>query len=194
MILSLIVAYAEDETGKRVIGLDNGIPWHFPHDLARFKEHTNGCPIIMGRKTYESIGRTLPGRLNIIVSKQPYYSVRGAVAFADLEKAITHAAKKNPEIFIIGGQKLYEATIDRATRLYITSFKIEDVRGDTFFPDFNEQDFKVIHKEQAGVSGDLFRIMERRVVLDKSETPNSNRTVDTSIISTYNLASNRVGT
>ncbi len=73
MILSLIAAYAEDADGAKVIGKDNQLPWHFPHDLIRFKEHTQGCAVIMGRKTHESIGRVLPNRTNIVVTGQRDY-------------------------------------------------------------------------------------------------------------------------
>lgn len=195
MILSLIAAYAKDKAGRRVIGRDNGIPWNFPHDLARFKEHTRGCPIIMGRKTFESIGRVLPGRTNIILSGQPDYKVEGAYVFDSLEKAIEHAQSFHHEIFIIGGQRLYEETVGRATRLYLTSFKIEGIEGDTFFPDYDLASFKLIHKEKSGISGDLFRIMERKTfkVADASVPSVSNPAVDPSVITAYNLASNRIG-
>lgn len=195
MILSLIAAYALDEDGRRVIGLDNAIPWNFPHDWPRFKEHTRGCPIIMGRKTFESIGRVLPGRTNIILSGQADYKVEGAYVFDNLEKAIERAQSFHYEIFIIGGQSLYEETVGRATRLYLTSFEIEGVEGDTFFPDFDLDSFKLIHKERSGISGDLFRILERKTFKAASKpVPSiSNPAVDPSVISAYNLASNRIG-
>ncbi len=195
MILSLIAAYALDDAGRRVIGLDNAIPWNFPLDWVRFKEHTRGCPIIMGRKTFESIGRVLPGRTSIILSGQSDYKVDGAYVFDNLEKAIEHAQSFHYEIFIIGGQSLYEETVGRATRLYLTSFKIEGIEGDTFFPDYDLDSFKLIHKEQFGVSGDLFRIMERKTfkTASKSVPSTSNLAVDPSVISAYNLASNMIG-
>jgi dihydrofolate reductase len=163
MILSIIAAYAKDKDGARVIGRDNQMPWHFPHDLERFKEYTREHVIIMGRKTHESIGRVLPKRDNIIVTRQKDYAVEGAFVFADLEEAISFAAGRNSEIFIIGGQDLYEQTIDRADRLYLTSFKIEDVDGDTYFPDFNSNLFKMIYIERAQISGDCFRILDRKI-------------------------------
>lgn len=162
MILSLIAAYAKDRHGKRIIGKDNQIPWHFPHDLERFKEHTVGSAIIMGRKTHESIGRVLPKRDNIIVTHQEDYEVRGAFVFHDLTEAITFAAKRHSEVFIIGGQQLYEQTIQRADRLYLTSFQLDSVEGDTYFPEYPENMFKIIYTESAQISGDFFRILQRK--------------------------------
>ncbi|RLA59315.1 MAG: hypothetical protein DRQ89_14245 [Epsilonproteobacteria bacterium] len=191
MIISLIVAFAKDSEGRRVIGFNNDIPWHFPHDLDRFKEHTNGCPIIMGRKTFESIGRVLPGRTNIIISSQKDLEIPKAEVYNDLDEAIAFAGSINSEVFIIGGQRLYEATVNRATRLYLTSFDIEDIEGDTFFPDWEESKFKLIHKEQAGISGDLFRILERKAVTESVYTSNPANTtapaVDVSENIPYNL-------
>lgn len=161
MLLSIIAAYAKDKTGARVIGLNNELPWHFPHDLERFKECTLENAIIMGRKTFESIGRVLPRRDNIILTRQEGYKVPGATVFTDLEEALQFASTRNSEAFIIGGQGLYEQTLDRADRLYLTSFKIEDIQGDAFFPPFQLNKYKMIHMERAGVSGDCFRILER---------------------------------
>ncbi len=162
MIISLIAAFAEDDSGRRVIGLKNGIPWHFPHDLDRFQEYTRGCPVVMGRKTHESIGRVLPGRDNLIITTRKDYVCPGALVFHDLEKALTQGGIYSSEVFIIGGQQLYEATIERATRLYLTSFRIKGISGDTYFPDWDKGKFKVIHQESADISGDLFRILERK--------------------------------
>jgi dihydrofolate reductase len=162
MILSIIVAYAKDKYGKRIIGKNNRIPWHFPHDLERFKENTMGCAVIMGRKTHESIGRVLPGRDNIILTRQKDYVVPGAFVFHGLGKAIAFAAKRHSEVFIIGGQKLYEQTIRKADRLYLTSFKIDGIEGDAYFPEFETNLFKPIHVETTKVSGDCFRILQRK--------------------------------
>jgi len=175
MILSIIVAYAKDENGARVIGKNNEMPWHFPHDLERFKEHTTGCPVIMGRKTHESIGRVLPGRENIILTQDRTYHVPGVIIFHDLDQAIQYTSIRYSEAFVIGGQQLYEQTIDRADRLYLTSFKIPNVEGDTFFPEFASGEFKVIHIERAGISGDCFRILERKQIVPQ-ETPTPTET------------------
>ncbi len=175
MILSIIAAYAKDKDGVRVIGKNNQMPWHFPHDLERFKEHTVDHAVIMGRKTHESIGRLLPRRDNIIVTRQEDYVVPGAFVFNDLDQAIQFAGMRNSEVFIIGGQELYEQTIDRADRLYLTSFKLKDIEGDTFFPSYNSSRYKMIHKEKAGISGDCFRILERKTILQQ-ETPTPTET------------------
>ncbi len=163
MILSLIAAFAEDDKGRRVIGLKNGIPWNFPHDLERFKEYTRGCPVVMGRKTHESIGRILPGRDNIVVTAQRDFLCPGGSIFHDLESALDYSATLGSEVFVIGGQQLYEATIERASRLYLTSFRIKGISGDTYFPDWDKGKFKVIHQESTDISGDSFRILERKV-------------------------------
>lgn len=186
MILSLIAAYAKDDFGARVIGKDNKIPWHFPHDLERFKEYTSGCAVIMGRKTHESIGRVLPNRTNIVVTRQIAYSSKVApevFVFGNLEKAIKFAATKSSEVFVIGGQQLYEQTIDRADRLYLTSFQIKDIGGDTYFPDYTVDQYKCIHVEQGGVAGDCFQILERKAEKDiKEEREESCPALDPSLV------------
>lgn len=169
MILSLIAAYAKDDFGARVIGKDNKLPWHFPHDLERFKEYTSGCAVIMGRKTYESIGRPLPNRTNVVVTRQRDYHPqvpKEIHVFNDLLPAIEFASQQSAEVFIIGGQQLYEQTIDRADRLYLTSFQIKDIVGDAYFPDYNVHQYKCIHLEQGGVAGDCFQILERKAEKD----------------------------
>ena len=107
MILSMIVAYTKDEKGRLIIGKDGALPWNIPSDMVWFAECTRGHAIIMGRKTYESIGRPLPGRDNIVMSSDPDYQVPGATVFADLNSAILFAGVRNHEVFIIGGQTLY---------------------------------------------------------------------------------------
>jgi dihydrofolate reductase len=161
MLLSLIAAYAKDSAGARVIGLKNQLPWHFPHDLERFREYTLDCAIIMGRKTHESIGRVLPRRDNIILTRQENYRVKGASVFSDLEEALQFASTRNSEAFVIGGQELYEQTLARADRLYLTSFKIPGIEGDTYFPPFQSNQYKLIYIERKDISGDCFRILER---------------------------------
>ncbi len=171
MILSIIAAYAKNKDGARVIGKDNNMPWHFPHDLERFKEYTQNNAIIMGRKTHESIGRVLPGRDNIIITRQSDYTVPGAFVYTDLDNAIQFASVRHSEAFIIGGQQLYEQTLDRVDRLYLTSFKILDIEGDTYFPSYTPELYKVIHIEKAKISGDCFRILERKRNVVNADTP-----------------------
>jgi dihydrofolate reductase len=129
--LSVIVAMARN----RVIGAGNKIPWHLPAELKLFKTITMGHHIIMGRNTWESIGRLLPGRTSVVVTRQPGYRVEGAVMAASLEAAIT-ARRGDDEIFIIGGAQLYAAAMPLANRLYLT-IVAADVAGDAYMPEFD---------------------------------------------------------
>jgi len=129
-IVSIIVAMAKN----RVIGKENDMPWHLPADLKHFRAMTSGKPIIMGRKTYESIGRPLPKRHNIIVSRNSDYKVEGCDVVGSLEEAVTLAGDVE-ELFIIGGGFLYNQTINQADKLYLTFIDL-DVEGDTFFPKY----------------------------------------------------------
>jgi dihydrofolate reductase len=128
MRLSLIVAMAEN----RVIGKDNALPWRLPADLRRFRRLTTGYPVIMGRRSYESIGRPLPERTNIIVTRRPGYRVDGCLIAHTLEDALT-LAQGAQETFVIGGADIYGQTLERAQRIYLTLVHAE-VPGDTFFP------------------------------------------------------------
>ncbi len=128
--ISIIVAMAKN----RVIGKDNDMPWHLPADLQHFRKMTSGKPIIMGRKTYESIGRPLPKRHNIIVSRNGDYRVDGCDVVGSLDEAVKIAGDVD-ELFIIGGGFLYSQTIDQADRLYLTFIDLE-VDGDTLFPEY----------------------------------------------------------
>ena len=119
---------------NRVIGVNGTIPWHLPEELKRFKSLTMGHHIIMGRKTWESIGRLLPGRETVIVTRQPGYRVPGATIAHSLDEAIS-ACGGDREIFVIGGAELYAQALPRAGRLYLTTVDAE-VAGDTFMPEF----------------------------------------------------------
>lgn len=136
--LCLIAALAEN----RVIGADNQLPWHLPADLKHFKALTLGKPIIMGRKTWDSLGRPLPGRLNLVVSRQADLTLAGAEVFASLEAAIARAdqwAREQgvDELMLIGGAQLYEQGLAQAERLYLTRVALQPV-GDAWFPAFDE--------------------------------------------------------
>ncbi|PTU73016.1 dihydrofolate reductase [Pseudomonas mangrovi] len=136
--LALIAALA----ANRVIGLDNRMPWHLPADLKHFKALTLGKPIIMGRKTWDSLGRPLPGRLNIVVSRQPGLRLEGAEVFADLATALARAdqwasEQGVDELMLVGGAQLYEQGLPLADRLYLTRIDAEP-EGDAFFPAFDE--------------------------------------------------------
>ena len=125
--LSLIVAHAKNN----VIGINNTLPWHLPEDLKRFRALTMGHHIIMGRKTYESLGRLLPGRTTIIATRNKHYHVEGALIAHSLQAALVLAAG-DAEPFVIGGAELYKDGLKLATKLYITEVKTE-VAGDAFF-------------------------------------------------------------
>ena len=147
MILSIIVAYAYNAKGEQVIGKDNALPWKIKADMLWFREHTAGSAIIMGRKTFESIGRLLPNRDTIVLSSDPEYKPAGVHTFTELELALKFANMRNHEVFIIGGESLYAQCLDRAERLYITFIKDKKYEGDVFFPKWSRSEFKPIQKE-----------------------------------------------
>ncbi len=134
MLVSMIAAMAKD----RVIGADNDMPWHLPADLAHFKKVTMGKPIIMGRKTYQSIGRALPGRLNIVVTRDTEFKLEDAAVVKSCEQAIDLAKEQNTEeVMIIGGGTVYQHFLPYCNRLYLTEIELE-VSGDTYFPDYRK--------------------------------------------------------
>ncbi len=128
---SLIVAFAN----HHVIGINNTLPWHLPEDLKRFRALTMGHHIIMGRKTYESLGRLLPGRTTVIVTRNKDYKVAGALIAHSLQAALMQCGSDN-EPFLIGGSELYKEGLKHATKLYITEVHAEFV-GDAFFEDID---------------------------------------------------------
>lgn len=130
MIISMIAAMANN----RVIGKDNQMPWHLPADFAWFKRSTMGKPVVMGRKTYDSIGRPLPGRLNIVISRDANLEIEGVTTVTSIEKALELVSDVE-EVMIIGGGKIYLDFLTRADRLYLTHIDL-DVEGDTQFPDY----------------------------------------------------------
>ncbi len=135
---SLIVAMSKN----RVIGANNTLPWHLPADLKHFRALTMGHPIIMGRKTHESIGKPLPGRLNIVVSANEKFSAPGCTVVPTLHAAINSCGKAE-EIFFIGGNTLYVQALPMADRIYLTQVDC-DVKGDTFFPPLDKNDWREI--------------------------------------------------
>jgi len=130
----------------RVIGQDNQMPWHLPADLKHFKATTLKHPVIMGRKTYQSIGKALPGRQNIVVTRDRDFQLEDADVVNDLQQAI-HACGESAEIMIIGGANIYQQMLDKAHRLYLTFIDL-DVDGDTFFPDWQGLGFREVTSEQ----------------------------------------------
>jgi len=146
MRLSLIVAMSRN----RVIGVDNRLPWHLPGDLKRFRSLTMGHAIIMGRRTWESIGRPLPGRRMLVVSRRPDYRVEGATVWASLEDALA-ACSGDDEVFIIGGEQLFAAALPAADRIYLTVVEA-DFAGDTWMPEFDVAQWREV--ERTSVAAD----------------------------------------
>lgn len=139
--ISLIVAMAH----HRVIGVNNTLPWHLPEDLKRFRALTMGHHIVMGRKTYESLGRLLPGRTTVIVTRNKQFRVEGALIAHSLEQAIAQC-QQDEEIFIIGGAELYQQALQHADKLYVTEIDLE-VQGDAFFPEIDTTAWVASEKE-----------------------------------------------
>ncbi|MCZ6559577.1 MAG: type 3 dihydrofolate reductase, partial [Gammaproteobacteria bacterium] len=135
MKISLILAMGRN----RVIGRDNQLPWHLPADLAHFKATTMGKPILMGRKTWESIGKALPGRKNIVLTGQAGYTTDGATVVNSIDEAIA-ACESAEELMVIGGAGVYQAFLPRAQKIYLTQID-NDIEGDTFFPQLDEQEW-----------------------------------------------------
>lgn len=131
---------------NRLIGCDNTLPWRLPADLQHFKQVTMGKPIIMGRKTWESLGRPLPGRTNIAVTRDRNYRAEGAVVMHSLEAALAHVAEE-PEVMIIGGANLYTQAIPLADRLYLTRID-DEFDGDAWFPEVAGSEWELLESEQ----------------------------------------------
>lgn len=129
---TLIVAMGK----RREIGFENQLLWHLPKDLKHFKTLTTGHPVIMGRKTFESIGRPLPGRTNIVVSRKSDWFMEGILIVGSLKEAMKFARKINPDFFILGGGSLYEQTLEGADRLEVTLVDAE-LQADTYFPEID---------------------------------------------------------
>ena len=130
---------------NRVIGSNGAIPWHLPEELKRFKRLTMGHHIIMGRKTWESIGRMLPGRKTVIITRQDGYRVSGAVTAHSLEEAIA-ACGNDSEIFVIGGAEIYAQALSRAARLHVTTVDAE-IAGDAHMPEFDDGGWREVSSE-----------------------------------------------
>ncbi|HYH96509.1 dihydrofolate reductase [Hyalangium sp.] len=141
MRLSAIVAMASN----RVIGANNRLPWRLPADLARFKRLTLGHTLVMGRKTYESIGRPLPGRTMVVVTRQRGYAPEGVKVAHSVDEALA-LAQGDDEVFIIGGAELYAQTMDRLDRLYLTRIERE-FPGDTHFPEVDLSTWRLLEQE-----------------------------------------------
>lgn len=143
--LNVIAAMARN----RVIGIRNTLPWRLPEDLKHFKALTMGHHIIMGRKTYESIGKPLPGRTTVIVTRDAGYRAQGCLTATSIDAAIA-ACGDDPEVFFVGGAELYAQVLPRADRLYLTEIQAE-YPGDAWFPEFDRSAWREVDR-QAHVS------------------------------------------
>lgn len=133
-MISLMVAHDPN----RVIGRDNQLPWHIPEDLAYFKKHTIGKGIVMGRNTFESIGRPLPKRLNIVVTRNKELAIEGVEIVHSIEDGVKKAEQFHEEVMIIGGEQIFRSILPEADRLYITLIH-KEFDGDTFFPEYGDE-------------------------------------------------------
>jgi dihydrofolate reductase len=139
--LSLIVAMDEN----RLIGNDNQLPWRLPADLAFFKRTTMGKPIIMGRKTFDSIGRPLPGRRNIVITRDPEFSAEGCEVVHGIEAALA-GCNEHDELMLIGGATLYEQILDQVSCMYVTRIH-HSFSGDTWFPEFDDRHWRISEQQ-----------------------------------------------
>lgn len=135
---------------NRVIGVNNRLPWYLPEDLKRFKSLTQGKPLVMGRKTFESIGRALPGRLNIVITRDPHYQREGIRVCHSLDEALQLADHQAlidgaDEIMVMGGGEIYRQALVVADRLHLTEVDVE-VEGDAFFPDFERDEWEEVER------------------------------------------------
>ncbi len=158
-MISLIVAHDHNH----VIGYENGMPWHLPGDLQYFKQKTMGKPMIMGRKTFESIGRPLPGRRNIVVTRDANYRADGIETATSIEEALALAGDV-PEIMIIGGEQIFRLSMELTDRIYITKIN-HSFKGDTFFPTYTD-DFVLVSSQEPETAPEgytfQYQIFERR--------------------------------
>lgn len=144
MTISLVVAAANNNA----IGKDGKMPWHLPADMRHFKNITWGLPVIMGRKTFESIGKVLPGRKNIIITRQAGWEAEGVVVVKKLEDAFFVAAETDAkEAMVVGGGEIYKQLFDKARRIYLTRVDAEP-EGDTFFPVIRAEEWHLVSQQK----------------------------------------------
>lgn len=141
-MIAIVVAVAENN----VIGKDNQLMWHLPADLKHFKKVTMGHPILMGRKTYESIGKPLPGRTSIIITRQPEYKAEGCIVVNSVQEAVTKAEQLDDQAYLIGGAEIYRQALDVTDTIYLTRIH-HKFEGDTFFPELQEEEWETVSEE-----------------------------------------------
>lgn len=158
-MISLMVAHDPNY----VIGKDNALPWHIPEDLAYFKKHTVGKGMVMGRNTFESIGRPLPKRRNIIITRNKDYQAEGADVVHTIDDAIHLAEEAHEEVMVIGGEQIFRSVLPIADRLYITLIH-KNFEGDTYFPEYGDE-WKLVSESAQQLSGDIpfsYLVFERK--------------------------------
>lgn len=148
MRLSLVVAMDRE----RVIGFENRLPWRLPADLRRVRTLTMGKPIVMGRRTHESIGRALPGRENIVLSRDPHYRAQGCTVVDGLDTALA-LCEKAPEVMVLGGSGVFAEALPRAGRIYLTVLD-GHFQGDTWFPEYDPREWREIEREDFPLGAD----------------------------------------
>ena len=141
-MIAIVVAAAENN----VIGKDNGLIWHLPADLRHFKQITMGHPILMGRKTFESIGKPLPGRTSVIITTQKDYEAEGCLVAHSVAEAVEQARQLDEDLYIIGGANIYEQTLPITDRVYLTRVHAA-FDGDVYFPELDEEDWETVEQE-----------------------------------------------
>ena len=142
MTISFVVAMGRN----KVIGRNNSLPWNMPADMKHFKKLTLGKPIIMGRKTYETIGKPLPNRKNIIITRDQDYKAEGCIVAHSIEESL-QSAENAEEVMVIGGAQIYKEFLPKANRIYLTIID-HDFEGDTHFPEYNEEEWQEIEREE----------------------------------------------
>lgn len=167
------IVFVVAQSRNHVIGKNNRMPWHLPADLQHFKKVTMGKPIVMGRKTAESIGRPLPGRRNIVISRQKNRVIEGYEVFSSIDQAL-QALRAEPEITIIGGANVYAQLLDRADYIYMTVIEA-DFDGDVFFPELNKtqwvlQSVEAHQPDKNNPYAYQFQIWQKRESFEKYET------------------------
>ncbi len=150
MRISFIVAKSENN----VIGINNKLPWHLKEDLQNFKKITMGHHMLMGRKTFESIGKALPGRMSLVVSSEPKANQETVLWFSSIFRAIKQAERSGEtELFIIGGEKVFKAALSLCDRIYLTEVK-GDIKGDTYFPPLSVKNWKTVSEQPFSKNAD----------------------------------------
>jgi dihydrofolate reductase len=142
IMISIIAAMDQN----RLIGVNNQLPWKLPADMRWFRRNTLGKPVIMGRKTFESLGKPLPDRPNIVVTRDTAFQAEGCRVFTDIEAALSYAATLGDELMVIGGASFYEQMLARADRLYLTMIH-QAFEGDAWFPAYDVNDWRILQRE-----------------------------------------------